>query len=367
MAGQPPPLRWQGKFDQDRMTELLRFLEIGGFFDAWNPGEIDPAADSFRMGANLETTQVQYEGGDPDPPLYHQLVETILPSLTPLSESGHIDERIAAILREAEDCRKQVLGMATPGPASTSTSTPEPTLAPSPTSTQTRLPSPQTPAAPVLITPTTIVLENGLTWTECAVPFRSYAMTVTDMGILKRCVAPPEWSADDEKRRGERVLGNSGFIDLRITIGSDDYESKLADRAEGGSCHYELFKNGEVLLKISADYTTYDPNISFWNIGGNLVWELAGRTPVIIVNGANLNEEYHLEGSYFPYEIKGKLIYISKKNEKYRVVYDEKTTGPEFDEISMAYCCSGMRLFRGSGQYWFVGSREGVKYLVSIQ
>jgi hypothetical protein len=115
MADKPPPFYWEGKFDKNRITELLRFLKMGGFFNSWNPGEINPAGTWFRMGVNLMKTHVQYEGGVLDPPLYHTLVhENILPSLTPLPESGNNDERIAAILRESEDCQRRILGTATP-------------------------------------------------------------------------------------------------------------------------------------------------------------------------------------------------------------------------------------------------------------
>jgi hypothetical protein len=72
-------------------------------------------------------------------------------------------------------------------------------------------------------------------------------------------------------------------------------------------------------------------------------------------------------GSYFPYEIKGKLIFVAKKNRNFSVMYDEKIVGPEFDEISMPYCCAMVPLIRRNEWYWFVGSREGIKYLVSIQ
>jgi hypothetical protein len=107
------PLEWEGKFDESKITELLMFLKKEGFFNSWNLGEINPvnpAGTGFRMGANLEATQVVYEGGGAlDPPLYHTLIhEKVLPSLTPLSESGKNDERIAAILRAIEDCHRRI-------------------------------------------------------------------------------------------------------------------------------------------------------------------------------------------------------------------------------------------------------------------
>jgi hypothetical protein len=115
VADQPPPHEWQGQFNKDKITTLLAFLKAGGFFTSWDPGAINPSGTSFRMGANLKLTQVRYEGGNLDPPLYHALVyEHILPDLTLLSESGKPDARIAAILKENADCYQQVSGTPIP-------------------------------------------------------------------------------------------------------------------------------------------------------------------------------------------------------------------------------------------------------------
>ena len=97
------------------------------------------------------------------------------------------------------------------------------------------------------------------------------------------------------------------------------------------------------------------------------MWELGGYIQVIVVDGVDYNEKYQLEGSYFPYEIKGKLIYIAKKNGTFHIVYDETMIGQEFDAISMAYCCGMISVYYGSGQYWFVGRRDGTMYVVSVQ
>ena len=120
-------------------------------------------------------------------------------------------------------------------------------------------------------------------------------------------------------------------------------------------------------MEMFPGHMTSNPNRGFWNIGGKLVWELAGYTHVIVVDGVDYNEKYQLEGSHFPYEIKGKLIYIAKQNGKFHIVYDETMIGPEFDAISMAYCCGMISVYYGSGQYWFVGRRAGTMYVVSIQ
>lgn len=242
-----------------------------------------------------------------------------------------------------------------PIPVPTPTATSTPTVTPAPTATPT----------PISIIPTTTILENGLAWTECIVPDREYSQVSRDMLILKKCAEPPEWSAEDANRMGERVKRESGFYDLQITIGIDHYKASFVDRSNAGYI-YELTKNGDVLDRATTQFSTYDPNLNLWNMDGTLVWELGGMQPVILVDGINFNEKYQLEGSYFPYQINEKLIFVAQKNSKYSILYDGNFTGPEFDVIKMAYCCAMVPLVRGSGQYWFVGIREGKTYLVSI-
>lgn len=197
-------------------------------------------------------------------------------------------------------------------------------------------------------------------------PNRGYSVESDDMKFLKSCIGTPPWGENDKKMVGERLSKKGeSEADLQITIGNDYYETKHDNSKKLWT--YELVKNGDTILEIYPSFTTHDPNRNFWNIDGKLVWELAGWTQVIVVNGVNYNEKYELEGSYFPYEIKGKLIYIAKKNGKYQVVYDNKVLGSEFDEIQMAYCCSMASVYRGSGQYWFLGRRGEAKFIISIQ
>lgn len=249
-------------------------------------------------------------------------------------------------------------------PTATSTATLLPLATPLPP-TETPIP---TSALSFSGTPTVIPINNGLTWSECVVPNKDYARTDTDMEFLATCIEIPTSNENDKKMIGERVESqdsqdSSG--DFRITIGSDYFETKHDNSKERWT--YELIKNGEVILKMAPGFMTSDPNRNFWNIGGKLVWELSGSAPIIVVDGVNFNEKYQLEGSFFPYEVKGKLIYIAKKNGKFHIVYDEKIIGAEFDSISMAYCCGMISVYYGSGQYWFVGRRGGTKFVVSIQ
>ena len=197
-------------------------------------------------------------------------------------------------------------------------------------------------------------------------PSDDYARTDSDMEFLAKCIEIPTRNEDDKKMLGERVDYQNATNDWRIRIGSDEFETRINDISQG-CCSYKLLKNGGVILEMFPGFMTSNPNRGFWNIGGKLVWELAGYTTVIVVDGVDYNEKYELEGSYFPYEINGKLIYIAKKNGKFHIVYDEKMIGPEFDSISMAYCCSMISVYYGSGQYWFVGRRAGTMYVVSIQ
>ena len=232
------------------------------------------------------------------------------------------------------------------------------------------LPPPETPIPTSALsfsgTPTIIPLINGLTWSECVVPIDDYARTDSDMEFLAKCIEFPTRNEDDEKRRGEFVDHQNATSDWRISIGNDHFETRINDISQG-CCSYKLVKNGEVILEMFPGLVTSNPNRGFWNVGGKLVWELAGYTKVIVVDGVDYNEKYQLEGSYFPYEIKGKLIYIAKKTGKFHMVYDEKMIGPEFDAISMAYCCGMISVYYGSEQYWFVGRRGGTMYVVSIR
>jgi hypothetical protein len=240
----------------------------------------------------------------------------------------------------------------------TQTAIPAATLLPS----DTPLPPPVT-LLPISMTPTITVMENGLQWTECVVPGDDYSRE--DQEFLKECVDIPAWGEKDKRKMGEHLKDQDGWTNWKTTIGNDRFETRRFDTSS--CCSYELLKNGEVILKIKPGFLSFDPNQGFWNLAGKFVWEVAGSEQMIVVDGVNYNEKYQLEGSYFPYEIRGKLIYIAKQKGKFHIVYDEKVVGPEFDEISMAYCCSMISVYRGNGQYWFVGTRAGNEFVVSIR
>ena len=240
----------------------------------------------------------------------------------------------------------------------------KPTTTPSPPPTGTPIPVTQETSVSCPSTPTSVILENGLLWKECVIPDREYYYVKHDVELLTNCINFPNGDDHDETILGERIQGSNGS-DLRLIIGDDTYETKYDNSR--GCCEYDLLKNGVVIFHTSAPLITTDPNRTFWNIEGKLVWELLALPPVIIVDGVDFNEKYHLEGSYYPYEINGKLIFIAKKYGKYQIIYDDKFIGPEFENISKSYCCAGISVMRGGNQYWFLGKREGVQYIVSIQ
>ncbi len=241
------------------------------------------------------------------------------------------------------------------------TDTPLPTYSPLPP-TQTPIP---TSALSFSGTPTVIPWENGLTWSECVIPNRDYSNEGGDLIDPRSCIHPPVKNEHDEDMIGGQVRAPDGGIDLRKVIGEDFFETRHDNSKKLWT--YELVKNGEVILEMSPGFFASDPNLNFWNIGGKLVWELGGTANTLVVDGANYNEKYELEGSFAPYEIRGKLIYIAKKYGTFHIVYDNQFMGPEFDRIQMAHCCSMARVYHGGGQYWFLGTREGTKYVVSIQ
>jgi len=240
----------------------------------------------------------------------------------------------------------------------------KPSITPSPTRTETIAQVPTETIVTCPSTPKTLTLENGLTWTEVVIPDRRYYYIKPDVALLESCLYFPNFDEHDEEIHGERIKGVNGS-DLKLVIGDDLYETKFDNTL--GCCKYDLLKNGVVIYHTNAPLITTDPNRGFWNIGGNLVWELLAEPPVIIVNGVDFNGKYQLDGSYYPYEIKEKLIYIAKKGEKYQIIYDNEAIGPGFDDISKAYCCAGMSVMRGGGQYWFIGKRDFTRYVVSIQ
>lgn len=217
---------------------------------------------------------------------------------------------------------------------------------------------------PASSVPTTVILDNSLTWTECVLPYKDYFHSKRDIELITSCLGMefPIWDDSDKEKFGERVHGPNGD-NLRLIVGGVIYETRYTS---SNSREYELLRNGVVIATVNANFVVADPNRRLGNLGGKIVWEVISEPPVLIVDGENINEEYQLEGSFFPYEINNKLICFAKKDGKYHIVYDGKVIGSQFDEISMAYCCSKLSVSYGKGQYWFLGRRNGVQYVVAL-
>jgi hypothetical protein len=206
------------------------------------------------------------------------------------------------------------------------------------------------------------------------VPFFNHPHETADFKFATACLNMdwPGWDdygmeLNGQRLREERFDGDGAHGDnLRLIIGKDIYETRYTNI--DGLNNYELLKNGQAIAKATAcPYCIIgDPNLKLWNVGGKSVWEVFTEPPAIFVDGINLNEKYQFDGTYFPYDIKNKLIYIANKNGKYSVVYDGKVIGHEFDQIYKSYCCGSTSVMHGHGQYWFWGRREGTYYVVAI-
>ncbi len=264
----------------------------------------------------------------------------------------------------------------TQGAIPTITFTPQlPTLIPPTPLPPTETPTPIKTSLPISGIPTAIELDNGLIWSECIVPYFNHPYETADLKFATACLNV-DWLGWDnygielngQRLREERLGGDGDHgANLRLVIGKDVYETRYTNI--DGQNNYELLKNGQAIAKATACpfcINTGDPNLKLWNIGEKSVWEVFSEPPAIFVEGINLNEKNNLEGSYFPYDIKHKLIYIAKMNGKYYVIYDQKVIGHEFDRIFMMYCCASTSVRYGHEQYWFWGIREGTYYVVAI-
>ena len=246
---------------------------------------------------------------------------------------------------------------------------PEPTIgaSPLPTDASPAIPSSPAPSSmPVSTAPTILVVENGLTWMECVIPNRDYYHTVVDIPVITDCLGMnlPSWDENDEAMAGERIPHPTGDT-LRLVIGSDVYETRYNPTRT-----LDLLKNGSVIATANANFDAHE---SLNSIGGLPVWEIAdywtigGDSPDIFVEGVSLNEKYQLDGAFFPYQLKGRLIFIARQDGAFRIIYDGEAFGRRFDTISMAYCCARISVMGGQGRYMFLGESEGTMFAVVIQ
>jgi hypothetical protein len=240
------------------------------------------------------------------------------------------------------------------------------TLTPSPMVSQTFSTPEVTPTIPLTpyINMSKIDYPSGLAWIECEVSFDLYHK----WSVADKCFGFPlsSWQEEDRAHLGERFQRNPfKWDDIRITINGNLYETD--NQPEG---LYILYRNEKIYAQSISGFTTFPPNRSLQDVGGKVAWELANpEHPTIIFDGQDLRQEHNLDAAYLPYSINDRLIFVAKKNSMYFVVYGEEQTGPEFNNISIGYCCgpAGYSIQRVQGQYWFWGVRENRYYLVMIR
>ena len=239
------------------------------------------------------------------------------------------------------------------------------TLTPSPMFTETFSTPEVTPTIPLTpyIKTSKIDYPSSLVWLECEVSFDQYHK----WRVAEKCFGFPlsSWQDEDRAHIGERFK-RIPFTpdDIRNTINGIFYETYT----EPGGL-YILYRNGKIYAETSSGFTTYSPNRSLQDVGGVAAWELANPDhPTIIFDGQDIRQEYNLDAAYLPYTINDRLIFVANKDSKYYVVYGDEQIGPEFNNISIGYCCgpAAYSIQRVQGQYWFWGTRENRFYLVMI-
>ena len=200
----------------------------------------------------------------------------------------------------------------------------------------------------------------GLTWQECA------SSQGFDPKQAETCFGRlyPLWSEGEKANFGTRI----DLEKLQLTIGEDVYQARLNGRLFLNE-KYTLTKNGKVIRSLYGKFTAYSPSVSLQNVSGKAVWEFSDeKTATVIADGVDVRQLYRLDKAYKPYGLDGKLIFIGQEDSKYFVVYDGWKVGPDFDDISIAYCCEPVlwSVQYGQGQYLFWGARDGLSYVVKI-
>ena len=221
------------------------------------------------------------------------------------------------------------------------------------------------PAPPATATPSgaqvpavTQALDDvGLIWRECETTSERYRSP----DAAQSCYGRPAPGADP--RRGVKSEQGS-----RLQIGADLYETR--HQGEWQNWTATLYKNGEPVKSLTGTFGVYDPDISLWNVADEAAWEFADPNQATIVyGGQDLRDVYQIGGAYAPYDLAGKLIFVSMTDGKYQVMYDGKPVGPKYDSVLIAYCCeeSAYSIRQGEGRYTFRGERGDKFYLVEIE
>ncbi len=219
-----------------------------------------------------------------------------------------------------------------------------------------------------LPTPSTTVRSTtpdaaGLTWRECALDVEN------DPWQAEKCFGQSAPNAFGDNSERTNFSTSYATDDLRLTIGSEVYETAHRAGVLPNQDCFTLQHGAEKLTTLCGQFTSHSPNILLENIQGKVAWEFADhRLDTIVYDGQDLRQVYALDAAYRPYQLNGKLIFVGKKAGKYFVVYDGQKIGPDFDEISIAYCCEPVlwSVQFGQGRYVFWGSRDKQSYVVEI-
>ena len=222
------------------------------------------------------------------------------------------------------------------------------------------LPGPCRPAPRAL--PISTPEEVGLSWRECPV-------SDFDLAQAEPCLSTQRPSKSEAERARFGVRSSAG---LRLTVGGDTHETRhlgLGVIPAWSWDPYILLRNGRPVSLLFGEFQTYDPDISLQEIAGQAAWEFAdAHQATVIYGGRDLRRAYGLQAACAPYELGGRLAFISKQGGHYFLVYDGRQVGPAFDEITIAYCCETSLYSAGGGQgrYRFWGRRGDQRYVVEV-
>ncbi len=223
------------------------------------------------------------------------------------------------------------------------------------------LPDPILPSPLRAVTPE----QAGLVWQECELPIPALASNSPRSDESDACFGRPAPTlvADNQDNAVQ-------FIDkthLRMTVGRDVYEAR-ADELMAVTV-YTLLKNGSPIRSLIGLGDTLWLRMFLSNMDGHIAWGIANENPAtIIYDGKDLRQLYGLDQAHAAYGLAGKLIFVAQKDGKYFIVYDGQKVGPDYDQMTIGYCCETILYTArgGQGRYQFRGRRGGKGYIVEI-
>lgn len=223
------------------------------------------------------------------------------------------------------------------------------------------LPNPVFPAPIRSVTPE----QAGLVWQECELPIPALASNSPRSDESVACFGRPAPTlVADNQDNGVQFIDKTH---LRMTVGQDVYEARADDLLV--VTVYTLYKNGSPVRSFVAPGDTLWLRMFLANVDGHIAWGIANENPAtIIYDGKDLRRVYGLDKAHAAYGLAGKLIFVGEKDGKYFIVYDGLKIGPDYDRITIAYCCETMLYTaRGAqGRYQFRGTRDGKNYIIEV-